>query len=98
MTCFGQRCIAKVDCNNLQMSIEHPGRCAKGLGVRYSLLFEEPFSGAHDEKIAKGIAEFQFDSLVVEEIEVSSEIKPFLFFSSFCRSLFSAPESRSRLS
>ena len=49
------------------MSIEHPGRSAKGLGVRYSLFFEEPFSGAHDEKIVKGIAEFPFDNLVVED-------------------------------
>ena len=67
LTYSGQRCIAKVDGNNLQMSIEHPGRSAKGLGVRYSLFFEEPFSGANDEKIVKGIAEFPFDNLVVED-------------------------------
>ena len=51
-------------------------------------------------KIVKGIAEFPFDNLVVEEIEVSSEIKPFLFFlplhtwaAAPIISLFSAPES-----
>lgn len=39
--------------------------------------FEESFGGTHDEKIVEGIAEFPFKDLVVEEVEVSGEVKPF---------------------
>lgn len=48
-------------------------------GVFGTLCFsEEPFSGTHDEKIVEGITELPFDDLVVEEVEVSGKIKPFV--------------------
>ena len=39
--------------------------------------FEEPFSRARDEGVVESIAELPLDDLIVEEVEISGEVKPF---------------------